>query len=44
MQDAGFVRQAFERIAPRYVLTNHVLSLGIDILWRKLTANRLCIP
>jgi demethylmenaquinone methyltransferase/2-methoxy-6-polyprenyl-1,4-benzoquinol methylase len=38
MQDAGFVRQAFTRIAPRYVLTNHVLSLGIDILWRKYTA------
>ena len=38
MQDAGFVRQAFTRIAPRYVLTNHVLSLGIDILWRKKTA------
>lgn len=41
MQDAGFVRQAFERIAPRYVLTNHVLSLGIDILWRRLTARRV---
>lgn len=38
MQDAGFVRQAFTRIAPRYVLTNHVLSMGIDILWRKFTA------
>jgi demethylmenaquinone methyltransferase/2-methoxy-6-polyprenyl-1,4-benzoquinol methylase len=41
MQDAGFVRQAFERIAPRYVLTNHVLSLGIDILWRKMTARHV---
>jgi demethylmenaquinone methyltransferase/2-methoxy-6-polyprenyl-1,4-benzoquinol methylase len=41
MQDAGFVRQAFERIAPRYVMTNHVLSLGIDILWRKKTARRV---
>ena len=41
MQDAGFVRQAFERIAPRYVLTNHVLSMGIDILWRKETARRV---
>ena len=38
MQDAGFVQKAFTRIAPRYVLTNHVLSLGIDILWRKRTA------
>ncbi len=41
MQDAGFVRQAFERIAPRYVITNHVLSMGIDILWRKETARRV---
>jgi demethylmenaquinone methyltransferase / 2-methoxy-6-polyprenyl-1,4-benzoquinol methylase len=37
MQDAGFVRQAFARIAGRYVLTNHVLSLGIDVLWRRKT-------
>lgn len=41
MQDAGFVQKAFARIAPRYVLTNHVLSLGIDILWRKATASRI---
>jgi demethylmenaquinone methyltransferase/2-methoxy-6-polyprenyl-1,4-benzoquinol methylase len=38
MQDAGYVRQAFARIAQRYVLANHVLSLGIDILWRRKTA------
>ncbi len=38
MQDAGFVKQAFAGIARRYVLTNHVLSLGIDVLWRKFTA------
>lgn len=38
MQDAGFVRQAFASIANRYVVTNHVLSLGIDVLWRKHTA------
>jgi demethylmenaquinone methyltransferase / 2-methoxy-6-polyprenyl-1,4-benzoquinol methylase len=37
MQDAGFVRQAFARIAGRYVLANHVLSFGIDILWRRKT-------
>ena len=41
MQDAGFVQKAFARIAPRYVMTNHVLSLGIDILWRKATAARI---
>jgi demethylmenaquinone methyltransferase/2-methoxy-6-polyprenyl-1,4-benzoquinol methylase len=37
MQDAGFVRQAFAGIASRYVLANHVLSLGIDCLWRRAT-------
>lgn len=37
-QDPGFVRGAFAKIARRYVLTNHVLSLGIDILWRRRTA------
>jgi len=41
MQDAGFVRQAFAGIARRYVLANHVLSLGIDVLWRKTTRRRI---
>lgn len=41
MQDAGYVRQAFADIASRYVLTNHVLSLGIDCLWRRATAQRV---
>lgn len=41
MQDAGFVRQAFAGIASRYVLANHVLSLGIDCLWRRSTAKRI---
>lgn len=40
-QDSGFVRSAFAAIAGRYVLTNHVLSLGIDVLWRKTTARRV---
>ncbi len=38
MQDAGFVKNAFAGIASRYVLANHVLSLGIDVLWRRMTA------
>lgn len=35
MQDPGYVKKAFSRIADRYVITNHVLSMGTDILWRK---------
>ena len=35
MQDPKYVKEAFSRIADRYVVTNHVLSLGTDILWRK---------
>ena len=38
MQDAKYVKQAFAGIAQRYVLANHVLSLGIDVLWRRRTA------
>lgn len=35
MQDPRYVKEAFSRIADRYVVTNHVLSMGTDILWRK---------
>ena len=38
MQDPVFVQRAFSRIADRYVLTNHVLSMGTDVLWRKKVA------
>lgn len=34
-QDPKFVKGAFAKIADRYVMTNHVLSMGTDILWRK---------
>lgn len=34
-QNPVFVHRAFSSIAKRYVLTNHVLSFGIDVLWRK---------
>lgn len=37
-QNPAFVHRAFSSIAARYVLTNHVLSLGIDILWRRRVA------
>jgi len=38
-QDPVFVRKAFSSIAKRYVVTNHVLSMGVDILWRKQVAS-----
>ncbi|HAL70541.1 MAG TPA: methyltransferase [Verrucomicrobiales bacterium] len=38
MQDAGYVKKAFAGIARRYMLANHVLSLGIDVLWRRKTS------
>ncbi len=38
IQDPSYVRDAFARIADRYVTTNHVLSLGTDILWRRRVA------
>lgn len=38
MQDPSFVQKAFAAIAPRYVLANHVLSGGIDVLWRRRVA------
>jgi len=37
-RDAEKVEQMFSKIADRYDLLNHVLSLGLDIRWRKRVA------
>lgn len=34
MADPQFVHDTFSAIASRYVLANHMLSLGADVLWR----------
>src|SRR5579864_7402707 len=35
------VREMFSRIAPRYDLLSHLLSLRFDVMWRKRLARRL---
>ncbi len=41
MPDPIYVRNAFARIADRYVMTNHVLSGGMDFWWRHVVTNRI---
>jgi len=39
-REAEKVAEMFSGIGPRYDLLNHVLSLGLDILWRKKVARK----
>lgn len=41
MPDPIYVKEAFARIADRYVMTNHVLSMGMDVWWRKVVTKRI---
>lgn len=41
MPDPIYVKQAFARIADRYVMTNHVLSMGMDVWWRRVVTKRI---
>jgi demethylmenaquinone methyltransferase/2-methoxy-6-polyprenyl-1,4-benzoquinol methylase len=40
-EKAARVRAMFDQIAPRYDLLNHVLSLNIDKLWRRVTVREV---
>lgn len=35
---SSFLRKVYSRIAPRYELANHILTLGLDIQWRRKAA------
>jgi len=41
MPDPTYVRNAFARIADRYVITNHVLSGGMDFWWRHVVTEKI---
>lgn len=41
MQHAASIREMFSRIAPRYDLLNHLLSLNIDKRWRRRVREKL---
>jgi demethylmenaquinone methyltransferase/2-methoxy-6-polyprenyl-1,4-benzoquinol methylase len=41
MPDPIYVKEAFARIADRYVMTNHVLSMGADVWWRRVVTKRI---
>ena len=40
---AAFVRAMFDRISPRYDLTNRLMTMGMDIHWRRYAAKSLAM-
>ena len=40
----AIIREMFSRIAPRYDLLNHLLSLGLDRIWRRKACELLDVP
>lgn len=43
-RELPFVREMFDRIAPRYDLLNRLLSLRQDVLWRRKTVSAIGVP
>jgi ubiquinone/menaquinone biosynthesis C-methylase UbiE len=43
LKNKGFVQSVFSKVPATYELVNHILTLGLDIVWRKRTARLAAI-